>query len=292
LGWYRFRSRRVQERERDEEMRAHLELYAEELVERGWSPDEARREARLKFGNPRVKLEEVDALNRIPLLETLGCDLRSAFRGLCTAPGFTATVLAVLTLAMGATTAVFSVVDAVILRGLPFKAADRLVAFHTSVAGGAAIRVFTAPEFLSLRARDDVFEGVAAVTDDSVVLKRDRENVPDTLRGQRVTAAFFPVLGAWPAIGRAFTIENEVEGRSRVAVISHGLWQRRFGGAADVVGKRLPATGGDIEILGVMPADFAYPVGSIQPTDLWTPYVVPDSERGPTWRRTCASSLA
>jgi putative ABC transport system permease protein len=279
MPWYRFGSRRVHSRERDEEMRAHLELYAEELVARGWSRDDARREARLKFGNPRVKLEEVDALNRIPLIETLGRDLRTAFRGLRAAPAFTAVVLTVLTLAMGATTAVFSVVDAVVLRALPFDEGDRLVAVDRTVAGKVVMSPFSAPEFLALRAQPEVFEGLAAVTDGNVTLRRDGGNDPEILRGQRVSAEFFSVLRTRPALGRAFTTEHEVEGRGRVAVISHGFWQRRYGRSSDVLGKRLPATGGDFEILGVMPSGFGYPVGAIEPVDLWVPYVVPSNER-------------
>src|SRR5690242_16255856 len=97
-------------------MQAHVELYVDEAMARGLTEDAARREARLKFGNPRAKREAVDALNGIPVLESAGHDLRTAVRCLRATPGFTATVLLVLTLAMGATTAVFSIVDAVVLR--------------------------------------------------------------------------------------------------------------------------------------------------------------------------------
>jgi putative ABC transport system permease protein len=279
LAWYRLGSPRVEERERKEEMRAHVELHVEQLIARGVSPEVARREARLAFGNPRAKLEEVDALNRMPLLETLVHDLRAAVRGLRAAPAFTAVVLAVLTLAMGATTAVFSVVDAVVLRGLPFDAADRLVKLDRTFDGRVGVSSFAAPEFLALRPQQDVFEGLAAVMDGNVALRRDGGNDPETLRGQRVSAEFFQVLGVRPAIGRAFTTEDEGEGRQRVAVIGHGLWQRRFGGVPDVIGKRLPANGGDIEILGIMPAGFSYPVGAVQPTEIWMPYVIPSRER-------------
>jgi hypothetical protein len=274
LAWYRFGSRGIQRRERAEEMRAHLDLYADELVARGWSAENARREARLKFGNPRVKLEEVEALNQIRLIDTLGRDLRAALRGLRAAPGFTAVVLAVLTLAMGATTVVFSVVDGVVLQGLPFGESHRLVAFDRP-----DMRVFSVPEFLLLREQQSVlFDGVAAIAEGNVVLKRDAQNVPEIVRQQRVTAEFFPVLRVTPVIGHAFTTEDEVEGRERVAVISHGLWQRRFGGASDVLGKRLPAEGGDVVILGVMPSGFAYPVEAVQPTDLWMPHVIREDE--------------
>ena len=140
MRWRRFRSRRSQERERAEEMRTHLDLLTEQLIARGLAPDNAAREARLEFGNPRVKLEEVAEMNRIPVVETLALDLRNAVRSLRAAPGFTAVVLVVLTLAMGATTAIFSVVDAVALRGLPFQNSDRIMAFDITVKGKAESR--------------------------------------------------------------------------------------------------------------------------------------------------------
>jgi putative ABC transport system permease protein len=99
------------------------------------------------------------------------------------------------------------------------------------------------------------------------------------LRALWATADFFPVLRVMPLIGRPFTIENEVNGSARVAVISYGLWQRRFDGAPDIVGRRLPGILGDFEILGVMPPGFTYPVGEREPTEVWIPFVVPDDER-------------
>jgi putative ABC transport system permease protein len=218
-------------------------------------------------------------MTRISLAERVGHDLRAACRTLRAAPGFSSVVLTVLALAMGATTAVFSVVDAVVLRGLPFDHADRIVAVDRTINGRVVISSFSAPEFLTLRAQQDMFEGLAAVASGSLMLRRDGAREPDILRMQRVSAEFFPVLRVTPAIGRPFTIGNEVAGRDLVAVISFGLWQRRFGGAVDVLGKRLPSARGDLEIIGVMPAEFAYPVGAVQATDLWVPYVVPENER-------------
>jgi hypothetical protein len=279
MGWPLFGSRRRLARERAEEMRAHLEEYAEQLVARGFTPEAARREARLTFGNPRVKLEEVEAMGRMAIVETLGQDLRTALRGLRATPGFTAVVLAVLTLAMGATTAIYSAVDAVVLRRLPFEDSNRLVAVDRAFQGRVVMTSFAAQDFLALRELTGVFDGMAAVASRDVVVGRDGRLDPDILRGQRVSAESFPILRATPAIGRVFTRQEEVAGFDRVAVISHGLWQRRFGGVPDVLGKRLPATGGDIEVIGVMPRGFAYPVGETEPTDLWVPYVIPDAER-------------
>ena len=110
-------------------------------------------------------------------------------------------------------------------------------------------------------------------------MKAEHGQEPETLETQAVTADFFPVLGTTPLIGRTFTADNEVNGRARVAVISYRLWQRRFGGAPDVIGRPLPGQRGDFEILGVMPPSFAYPVGAIRPTEVWIPNVFGADER-------------
>jgi predicted permease len=279
MSWKRFRSRRAQTREREEEMRAHLDLYTDELIARGRSPEDARREARVRFGNPRVKLEEVDALNRVPLVETMAGDLRMACRGLRASPGFTAVVVVVLALAMGASTTIVSVVDGTVLRGLPFPESERLVTFDQTDSGRVRYSPFSGAEFLALRAEQDVFDGLTGITDGSVTLRRDGGAEPEVLRSQRVSGDFFHVLRARPALGRSLT-EDDVPGtHGRVAVLSHALWQRRFAGVSDNVGKRLQARNGEIEVIGVMPADFAYPVGAVEPTDLWVPYDVPQAER-------------
>ena len=220
-------------------------------------------------------------MDRIPMVETLLRDLRSAYRSLRAAPGFTAAAIAVLTLAMGAGTAVFSVVDAVALRGLPFDDGERIVRIVGKSNDKARVVVgpFAAPEFLAFREQAHIVESLAAVAYGDVTLRRDGSMEPQVLRGQRVTAEFFSVLRVTPAIGRAFTSESEIEGSPRVAVISHELWRRRFDSSADVIGKRLPAADGDVEVIGVMPAGFGYPIGATEPTEVWTPYVIPAKER-------------
>lgn len=279
LPRFRFGARSARHRDRADEIYAHIELQVEELVGRGVSPDEARRQARLMFGNPRAKLEEVDTLDRIPVIETLLGDLRTAYRSLRGAPGFTAAAIAVLTLAMGAGTAVFSVVDGVALRGLPFDDGDRIVRIVGKDKDRVVVGPYAAPEFLAFREQAHVFESLAAIAYGDVTLRRDGTMEPEVLRGQRVTAEFFSVLRVSPAMGRAFTSDAEVEGSTKVAVISHQLWQRRFGGSADVIGKHLPAVGGDVEVIGVMPEGFGYPIGAVEPTEVLTPYVIPAKER-------------
>ncbi len=141
-------------------------------------------------------------------------------------------------------------------------------------------RNLVAPQnYLDWRAQQDVFTGLAAINDVTISLKREGPADPEILRAQMVTAEFFSVLRVAPMIGRAFTIDNEVNGRARVAVISYGLWQRRFGGAPDVLAHVLPGQLGDFEIVGVMPPAFAYPVGATPPTDVWVPYVASAEDR-------------
>src|SRR5688572_12382573 len=271
--------RDAEDRELAQELETHLAMAEERLMQRGMTREAAHRAAVIEFGGV-TQLSEAHRRTRgLPIVETVLLDVRSAIRGLRGAPGFTAVVLAVLTLAMGATTAVFSVVDAVVLQRLPFDDADRIVSVDHKESGTTVVGPFSAPDYLELQSHQDVFSALAAVTDGDVPLLRDGTNDPETLKGLRVSAEFFDVLRVAPAVGRAFTAEDEVEGRGSVAVISYGLWQRRFGGAPDVIGSRLPSADGGLEIIGVMPARFSYPVGALAPTDLWRPYVIPCKER-------------
>jgi predicted permease len=267
-----------QDRERADEIEVHLALAEERLVRRGMTPEAARRAARIEFGGVTQLTEAHRRTRGLPILETLERDVRSAARSLRAAPGFTTVVLGVLTLAMVATTAIFSV-DAVVLKGLPFDDGDRIVSVGMTRSGTRMDGPFSAPDFLALQASQDVFSGIAATAAGDVPLLRDGSVDPETLRGQQVSAEFFSVLRVAPHLGRAFDTRDEVTARGRVAVISHGLWQRRFGGSSDVIGKALPAADGALEIIGVMPPRFSYPVGELAPTEVWRPYVIPDGER-------------
>jgi predicted permease len=223
-------------------------------------------------------------------------DLLGAVRSLRSNRGFTIAALIVLTLGIGATTAIFSVVDAVVLRGLPFDEHDRLVAVgqRTAVApaSGAlrrdpALLMFVAPQnYRDWAARQQVFESMAAIASGWLTLRLPGVE-PESLVPQRVTADFFKVLRVSPALGRTFTVEHETAGADRVAVLSDGLWRRRFGADPQIVGRVIPlellegGRGADdgYEVIGVMPPDFSYPVGAARPTDIWIPYVVPEADR-------------
>ncbi|HYN10535.1 MAG TPA: ABC transporter permease [Vicinamibacterales bacterium] len=214
-------------------------------------------------------------------------DLKSAFRSLRSSKTFTAVALIVLTLGIGASTAVFSVVDAVVLRGLPFDEHDRLVAVGERRPPSSnpdptrdpqAVSSSSPQNYVDWAAQQQVFEAMAAIAGGTFTL-REAGAEPEDLRAQRVTADFFKVLRVRPVIGQPFTADNEVDGRHRVAVLSDGLWRRRFGGTPDIIGKAIPLEGGSYEVVGVMPSDFEYPIGPVRPTDLWVPYVVPQDER-------------
>src|SRR6185436_4843059 len=199
-------------------------------------------------------------------------DLRLALRSLRATPAFTAVALVVLTLGIGATTAFFSLVDAVVLKGLPFPQAGRLMAV-----GEFGSNFVAAPNFFDWRAAQHVFEDLAAYESKSGLIIRDNGE-PTSLRTYMVSASLFPMLRVSPAIGHAFTAAEEVAGRDRVALISSGLWQRRFGRDPNIVGRTLVTEAGTWEIVGVMSEGFTFPIGLQTPTDLWVPYVPPKDE--------------
>jgi len=214
-------------------------------------------------------------------------DLIAALRALRASAAFTAVALAVLALGIGASTAIFSVVDAVVLRGLPFDEHDRLVAVGTRrppPVGDDPARdpqqlVTASPQdFMDWDQRQQVFASLAATTTSFVSL-REAGGEPEDLRALRATADTFEVLRIGPALGRPFMAENEVEGRHRVAVLSDALWRRRFGSDPSIVGRTIALDGEAFEVLGVMPPDATYPVGAARSTDLYVPYVVPAGER-------------
>ena len=224
-------------------------------------------------------------------------DLKAALRSLRVSTSFTAVALIVLTLGVGATTAIFSVVDAVVLRGLPYDEHDRLVAVGERRAPGPTADPSRDPLELSSIApqnytdwavQQEVFEAMAAIASGAFTLTEPGVEVEE-LRCQRVTAGFFDVVRVHPAIGRRFTVDHEVEGNHRVAILSDALWRRRFGADPEIIGRLIPLepaasrtwpeSGGTYEVLGVMPPEFADPTGAVRPPDLWVPYVVPPNDR-------------
>ena len=270
----------------DDELRFHIDQEIEAHVSRGVSPVEARRTALRDLGGLTQVTQSVHEVRTI-WLDLLWRDARHAVRSLRRTPAFTSVALAVLTLSIGATTAIFSVVDAVILRGLPFPESDRLVAvgeFNVKGSSPSSLNLAAPQNFLDWRDQQDVFTGLAAVGYAEIGLRRQGDVLPENLRAQRVTADFFSVLRTQPVLGRGFASEDEVDRGGRVAVISYALWQRRFGGSPDVIGARLPGQLASFEVVGVMPPGFSYPVdtyvlGVKEPADVWVPYIFSSGDR-------------
>jgi putative ABC transport system permease protein len=206
-------------------------------------------------------------------------DIRDAIRSLQAAPGFTTVALIVLTLGIGASTAIFSVVDAVILRALPFEEGDRVVQVGRISKPMMNPTSEAAPNFLDWRAQQDVFQYFAASAGGDLTVRSDGVGEPEVLRGNRVTADLFPLLRVMPAMGRTFTAEDEIDGRHHVALISDDLWRRRFGADPAILGKTMTTDNGVWEIVGIMPPGFRYPIGAVPTTEVWLPYVLPAAER-------------
>ena len=281
--------RRAFENAMAEEMRFHLDARTDDLVRSGLPIDEARRRARLEFGDVHNTQLDCRESRGLLVVDEMRDDLKAAFRSLTSSKTFTAVALIVLALGIGASTAVFSVVDAVVLRGLPFDESEKLVAVGERRRVTPNVLVDPNRDPLSISsaapqnyadwaARQQVFQSIAAIAGRAFTLK-EQGNEPEELQAQLVTASFFDVLRARPGLGRAFGAESEVDGNHRVVVLSDGLWRRRFGANPDIIGQLIPLEGGSYEVIGIMAADFEYPVGVVRQTDLWTPYVVPADER-------------
>ena len=208
-------------------------------------------------------------------------DIRTAYRSLRSSPAFTLVALIMLALGIGSGTAIFSVVDAVVLRGLPFDEHDRLgVVYekdtkHATTFGEGAI---TSQTYLDWRQLQQPFQAVTAVASTTLRLKTEGGEPADA-RGQRVTWEFFPVLRVAPALGRVFNASDEVEGQHHVVILTYGFWQRRFGGSPDIIGHWIDLSETAYEIVGVMPRTFTYPVGSDKPSDVLVPMMFTKDDR-------------
>ncbi|HZS07512.1 MAG TPA: ABC transporter permease [Blastocatellia bacterium] len=204
---------------------------------------------------------------------TLWQDLRYGLRMLAQKPGFTAVAVLTLALGIGANTAIFSVVNAVLLRPLPYKDADRLV-FITRNQPPIVSGSISRPDYLEFEAQQQVFEGIGAFFVETVNLTGTGE--AEKISGARVTPGFFPVFGLTPERGRFLTPADDSPAGGHVAVISHGLWQRRFGGQDSVIGQTVLLGGEAYTVVGVAPPEMSFP----RRADVWTPAMLAESKRG------------
>lgn len=261
----------------DHEVATHLELAIEENLERGLAPAEARRQALVRFGGPQQAKEQHRDARGLPFLDTLVQDLRFASRMWRKAPGFTAVAVLTLTLGIGANTAIFSVVYAVLLKSLPYPQADRLVMLYENVRLPTYQndRNEVSPGNLwNWTAQNSVFQNVAAYRNRSFNLTGAGE--PLRLEGELVSGNFFSTLEVAPALGRAFAPEEDRPGAPHVAVIGGGLWRSQFGSDPQILGKKLLLDGESYEVIGVMPSRFHFPDLDDQ---LWVPLAMTAAER-------------
>src|SRR5919112_5856331 len=213
-------------------------------------------------------------------METLFQDIRFALRTLWTNRGFALVAVAALALGVGANSAIFSVVNAVVLRPLPYRDPERLVALWVGLnqKGFEELEV-SAPEFTDFRTRSSSLEKVAAYSAGGFNMTGAGE--PERVQGLEATADLFPTLGVTPLKGRGFTEEEDRPGGEAVVVISYSLWQRRFGGDPSVVGKTLTLDGQSCAVVGVMPASFHFPDND---TEVWKPIAFDADILGPNNR--------
>lgn len=260
-----FRKGRL-EQELDEELRSHLDMLVEENLRNGISPEEACYAALRMLGGVEQAKEAYRDQRGLPAVETLYQDLRYGFRVLAKKPGFTAVLVLTLALGIGASTAIFSVVDAVLLRPLPYKDPARLAVLWTDNAKQSLHEERTSyPNFEDWRKQSRAFEDMAFSSAFTVNLTAGDE--PERVVAGRAGANFFSLLGQTPVLGRTFSAIEEERGE-RVIVLSYGLWQRRFALSKDVIGKSLEVDGSNAVIIGVMPPTFELPS---RDTQLWEP---------------------
>jgi predicted permease len=252
------RSREQRERDLAREIRNHLDLEGEEA---------GRDAARRAFGNATRVQEEVRAVWGWTRLEQFAQDVRYGLRQIRRNPGFAAIAIATLALGIGVNAAMFSAVDAVLLRPLPYSDAGRLVMIWDEMSHiGFPKHSSTPPEWRAWRRANTVFTDVAATENGRVTLSGEGE--PEELAGRKVTGNIWSVLGVRPLLGRVFTEDEDARGLP-LAVISYGLWQRRFGGAPDVLGRKIALDGRPVEVVGVMPRAFYFLPS--RDVDIWTP---------------------
>ncbi|HEY2932069.1 MAG TPA: ABC transporter permease [Acidobacteriota bacterium] len=263
-----FRKGRL-ERELDEELRSHVEMQSELNQRRGMSPQQARCAALRSFGGVEQVKEIYRKQRGLPMIEAVLRELRYSLRMLARNPGMTAAVVLTLTLAIGANTAIFSVLHTVLLRSLPYSEPDRLVAVWQLNLERRQKDKVTCADFSDWQARNQVFEELAYSMDEPYTLTGAGN--PQSVVGFQFSINLFRLLGTQPFLGRTFLPEDGTPGNDRVVILSHRLWQNRFASDRGVVGRPIHLNGTPYMIVGVMPPAFAHPGTFV---DLWTPLVL------------------
>jgi putative ABC transport system permease protein len=272
----------------DAELAAHLQLRTQELIDAGFAPTDAREEARRRFGDVELTrrycrdmdVEREQEKRRMTFIDELRQDLTYAFRSLRAAPAFTLVALLTLAIGIGANTAIFSVVRGVLLRPLPFPESDRILRiWQASRANNQPRERMSEPTFRDIRAASRAFQSMGLYGDGGIDLTGD--GPPQRLEAAFVSDGFFEALRVPALIGRTLRPEENVRGNDGVVVLSHGFWQRRFGGDPQIVGRRITLDNDPYTVVGVMPPQFTYPDEHL---DVWVPLTQVTEDESPRLR--------
>jgi predicted permease len=284
--WRALFHRDALERELEDELRFHLERDAALNRESGMNAEDAHFAALKSFGGIDQSKEECRDARGVRIVEELGRDLRGGARMMLKRPGFSLIVILTLGLGIGANTAIFSVINATLLRPLPYQDADQIVMVWGTNPGGFGWRGktgFSAPAYLDYRQQNGVFQSIATFNgaDFTLVGKDNSERI----RGGMVAPDFFEVIKVQPILGRRFVPEDADAGRNHVVMLNHSLWQRRFNADPNIAGQSIYLDGVPYTVIGVLPENFDFSIPEyFESRGLWVPAVLPkdnsNSERG------------
>jgi putative ABC transport system permease protein len=275
MSWLRFFRRSRADAELQEEIDVYLAEETAENIARGVNPEEARRRARIKLGNPRSVRETLWQQNTVSLVDTLGRDLKYAARTLVRTPGFSLIAIAVMALCIGATTSLFTVVRSVLLRPLPFRDPGRLVMLYEhfrdsrSNQGGFNYNTVAPADYYDWRAQTRGFEDMAAWRYWQFNLTGERGDLPELVSARAGSWNLFPLLGVHAVIWRTF-VESEDRLDGSAVMLTWNLFERRFGGDPSIVGRQIHLDGKPFTVVGVLPQSFTYPDAKVQ---VWVTYL-------------------
>jgi putative ABC transport system permease protein len=267
MNWQRFTDRTRKDEDLAEEIASHLAHEEDDNTARGLSPEEARRQARVHFGNPRVVRERVWRYRSLPGMDDIWRDLRFALRGLQKTPGFTIIAVLVIAVGIGVNTAVFSVINTVLLKPLTYPHPQELVELRNVSAQGSFPGA-NIPKFNIWHQQTSVFQQVAAYDSGGAGMNITGGDHPEQVQGMHVSADYFAMFGAPVIAGRTFTAAEDSPHGGNIAVLSYGLWKNRYGANPNVVGTTIQLDGEPYLIVGVIGRNFVTDV----PVDLWVPF--------------------
>ena len=288
--WLRMKvllNRKQLERDLDDELAHHLDLRAQKNREAGMDPEAARYAARRQFGNTALLKERSREMWTFTALETVWQDIRYGARTLRKSPGFTVVAVLTLALGIGANTAIFSYINAWIIKPLPYPQADRLVVFesHDKKKGWTSERLTSTASFLDFQKQNTSFEQTALWIGWNFNLTGDGD--PALVEGGRVSWNYFDALGVKPMLGRTFTPDEDGPGATRVAILGQGLWQSRFAAEPEIIGRDITIGGEAYTVVGVMPGTFQFPLMGL--ANLWTPLALTDKQRADRGSSSCSA---